>query len=187
MATSLSRKTATRPGPTRLTAVASAPARSRPPVRLRRFATPPDRHPHLSVHYSPPGSGALFRFPLTTHADWRPGAARMLPTALWDSDCPLDGCFRQKGMSDRRQARPSSGRRRIRCAPGPPSGGGRSAPLFGLSSGLRPRRPFTSQIIYRVILSGRSIPSRVCGTCSWVSMKQTWTYQPGLAVILSCW
>jgi len=40
---------------------------------------------------------------------------------------------------------------------------------------------------YLTILSGRSIPSEVCGTCSWVSMKQTWTYQPGLAVILSCW
>ena len=33
----------------------------------------------------------------------------------------------------------------------------------------------------------RSMPRRVWGTPSWVSMKHACTYQPGLAVIVSCW
>ena len=40
---------------------------------------------------------------------------------------------------------------------------------------------------YLVILMIRSMPRRVWGRLSWVSMKHTCTYQPGLAVIVSCW
>ena len=41
--------------------------------------------------------------------------------------------------------------------------------------------------LYFVILMIRSIPSRVWSRPSWVSMKHACTYQPGLAVIVSCW
>ena len=40
---------------------------------------------------------------------------------------------------------------------------------------------------YLTILMMRSMPSRVCGRPSCVGMKQTCTYQPGLAVMVSCW
>ncbi len=52
-----------------------------------------------------------------------------------------------------------------------------------------PRRdgPSRRGALYLVILMIRSMPRRVWGRLSWVSMKHTCTYQPGLAVIVSCW
>ena len=48
-------------------------------------------------------------------------------------------------------------------------------------------RPRAAHASYLRILMMRSMPSLVCSRPSWVSMKQACTYQPGLAVIVSCW
>jgi hypothetical protein len=39
---------------------------------------------------------------------------------------------------------------------------------------------------YLTILKIRSMPRRVCTRPSWVSMKHACTYQPGLALMISC-